>query len=102
MKNDLISLKTILEHEDVYLHNAEEEIKMLNEYLKKQKQRRRKAFRRKCFFALNYIMATVFILSVCCLNGDGWTAELLCIISVIYGLFANYLWTLYQEQRGEC
>ena len=46
MINDLISLKTILEHEDVYLHNAEEEIKMLNEYLKKQKQRRRKAFRR--------------------------------------------------------
>ena len=60
-----------------------------------------KKTRRKCFFALNYIMATVFILSVCCLDGDGWMAEIFLLLSTIYGLFANYIWELAKEQRGE-
>lgn len=65
------------------------------------KKHKRKKFRLKCFYALNYIMATVFVLSVCFLNGDGWVAEILCALSLIYGLFANYICELAKAEKGE-
>lgn len=59
-----------------------------------------KKLRLKCFYALNYIIATVFVLSVCCLDGDGWVAEILCGLSIAYGIFVIYLLDLAKEQRS--
>lgn len=57
-----------------------------------------KKMRLKCFYALNYIMAFVFILSACCLDGDGWLAEVLLFISLAWLWFALVL----TEKAKEC
>lgn len=59
-----------------------------------------KKIRLKCFIALNYIMAFVFILSACCLDGEGWIAEILCGLSLMYLGFALYITNKAEEMRG--
>ena len=63
-------------------------------------KKKNKKFRLKCFYALNYIMATVFILAASCLDGEGWLAEILLIISLAWGWFALAITEMAKEQRG--
>lgn len=59
-----------------------------------------KKMRRKCFYALNYIMFFVFVLSASSLDGEGWIAEMLCLASIVYGMFANYLCEMAKSYRA--
>ena len=60
-----------------------------------------KKIRRKCFYTLNYIVALVFIFSVCLLDSNSWIPTIVCYASLIYGAIALYICNLAEEERGK-
>lgn len=54
----------------------------------------------KIMKAIAWFMGITFIISGLCIDAEGWIAECICFVSVLYLLF--YVHITDQNQEGEC
>lgn len=57
--------------------------------------------RNKIMKAITGLMIFIFALSVSCVDAEGWTAEIGCVVSLIYFSFAVYIDNKRKEEGGE-
>lgn len=64
------------------------------------KATKRNKRRNKMMKAFAWCMGITFIISGLCIDSEGWIAEAVCFVSVLYLLF--YVHITDQNQEGEC